>query len=571
VLRQRFFYRVEVYMDRYTGARGTGTRAIAAHAAFFGVFLGVNVASAATLMVTSFLDNTTDNDVCTLREAVRAANLSPANSDCGTAGSGSNTIVLKEGTYLLTGSTLDVSRTMTIRGVSSSLSNIRADLSATKAIRIIGSGNLTFEDTSLAKGTQSAGITGLYLDGLTTTLTLNRARVLRFTLSGIINRLGSLNVNDSTIADNTSFLDGAGIRVEWEGDSQVSAQLRIKRSLIEGNSALGATHGGGLYFSAGSTSTSEVTNSTFSGNYATSRGGAIFASADSYLNLNHVTATLNEAGLSGGGVTDATVGACVRCVGCIWSDNFAQSGMDVEGPFPSSYSVMTTVDELYTGNYWDAPNRIENPRLGALLDMGGFTQVHPLLFQAPPLPSPAIDFGDPAIISGEDQRGLPRPKGSAVDVGAFEFDPAFILMQSEVHPVAAKSATPSGGDVYSVVTNASYSGGRGVNVAFDAINDFITFPIGVPVGGNYNVRVRVKRGSNEGTFQLARANSLGGTYTNIGSAQNLYQSSSSWTELNIGNFALTEGQRYLRFRVTGKSSSSVGYQLYIDYIKLTKV
>jgi hypothetical protein len=68
--------------------------------------------------------------------------------------------------------------------------------------------------------------------------------------------------------------------------------------------------------------------------------------------------------------------------------------------------------------------RNQGPRLGALSSNGGNTQTFPLLAG-----SPAIDSGGstcPAI----DQRGIPRPQGSACDIGAFE--------------VAVVSAVPAG-------------------------------------------------------------------------------------------------------------------------------
>jgi len=67
-----------------------------------------------------------------------------------------------------------------------------------------------------------------------------------------------------------------------------------------------------------------------------------------------------------------------------------------------------------------------DPRLDFLADNGGPTQTHALLFG-----SPAIDAGDDCVLTGcsgnsqivdTDQRGVARPKGTHVDIGAFEFE-----------------------------------------------------------------------------------------------------------------------------------------------------
>jgi len=68
------------------------------------------------------------------------------------------------------------------------------------------------------------------------------------------------------------------------------------------------------------------------------------------------------------------------------------------------------------------------------------------------------------------------------------------------------------------------------------------------------------------------ANSLNGTYSNIGAAQDMYASSNSWVSVNLGNYSISQtGPKYFKFTVTGKNNSSSSYQLFVDYIKLTKL
>jgi hypothetical protein len=63
-----------------------------------------------------------------------------------------------------------------------------------------------------------------------------------------------------------------------------------------------------------------------------------------------------------------------------------------------------------------------DPKLGPLADNGGATLSMALLPG-----SPAIDAADPAAAPATDQRGIPRPVGSAPDIGAFEYGLPAIL------------------------------------------------------------------------------------------------------------------------------------------------
>jgi hypothetical protein len=65
-----------------------------------------------------------------------------------------------------------------------------------------------------------------------------------------------------------------------------------------------------------------------------------------------------------------------------------------------------------------------NPKLGPLANNGGPTLT---MFLLPN--SPAIDAGDDSATPVEDQRGLPRPIGPAVDIGAYEYgSPALLTL-----------------------------------------------------------------------------------------------------------------------------------------------
>jgi len=408
--------------------------------------------------------------------------------------------------------------------------------------------------------------------------------VMNFDSSGILDDCGILAVTFSTITNNSNNGDGGGIAMFSDPalGAGTSSSLTMDHSAIVGNLATG--NGGGLSRLTEGHDNSSIDTSTFSNNHADLRGGAIFSSAflSSYLGLHHVTIADNTAAVSGGGFTEDGLLGSIQTDKCILNDNQAPQGPDVEGTSFIFWSIITNIDDLHTQDNLDN-SRVGaafNARLGPLMFAGGPTQVRTLTPQPPTLPSPAIDFG-PADGSGcsalegqptADQRNYGCPKNGSggpiaiADVGAYEYDPAPTIFESENEPVMAKSS-----DTYTVVSNASYSNGKGVNLAANANGDFVTFPVGVVIDGTYNVKVRVKKGSNEGIFQLSRSATINGTYTPIGSPQDLFASTSSWVELNLSStVALPQGQTFFKFTVTGKNLSSAGRQLFIDYVKLTK-
>jgi len=142
------------------------------------------------------------------------------------------------------------------------------------------------------------------------------------------------------------------------------------------------------------------------------------------------------------------------------------------------------------------------------------------------------------------------------------------FLETELLSVGAKSS-----DNHVVVTGSSYSGGKGTNLQSNATNDYVTYVTpSVTAAGTYRVDVQFKKGNNEGKVQLSMANSLNGTYSNIGAAQDMYASSNSWVSVNLGNYSISQtGPKYFKFTVTGKNNSSSSYQLFVDYIKLTKL
>jgi hypothetical protein len=226
---------------------------------------------------------------------------------------------------------------------------------------------------------------------------------------GIYNGEGAtLNLIDSTVADNTAGWSGGGIY------SFFNTTTTIVRSTISGNVSSDV---GGAIRSLG---VFTITNSTISGNRATGwHGGAIF----------HTDGAM--------AIASSTI---VDNAGPDW----APSAVFI-GSFNAAVPRLTLINTIIHGNRWYAceqqaagtvqltsggHNLVQdgscspvasdlvvsgNAQLGPLADNGGPTWTHALLPG-----SPAINAADAGASPATDQRGVARPQGSGPDIGAYE-------------------------------------------------------------------------------------------------------------------------------------------------------
>jgi CSLREA domain-containing protein len=189
--------------------------------------------SATTFTVTATADNTTRSDgSCTLREAVLAANGSPANDDCGADSGAPYTVNFAISGTIKLGSKLYINCDMTIDGAGQSVT---------------------------VNGNNAMGV--FYVNG-GRTLNLNKMTVSNGNsfYGGGIENYGTLNVSKCTISGNNATYGG--------GIFSSGTLATISNSTISGNSA--TNFGGGIYNDLG---TLTVTNSTISGNSAHNVGG----------------------------------------------------------------------------------------------------------------------------------------------------------------------------------------------------------------------------------------------------------------------------------------------------------
>ena len=267
-------------------------------------------------------------------------------------------------------------------------------------------GNLTLTNSTVSGNTGISGVGGggIRSFGL---VTLTNSTVSGNTADeggGIFNSTGALTVTNSTVSGNTARNDGGGIIS--------GGDVTLTNSTVSGNTA--RNNGGGIFGVNGGT----ITNSTIANNIAdadnngTGNGGGIFRSGGTFTIRNSIVAGNFDRGLQA-----PDLGSNVAGVG------FTNGGNNLIGAndgFAATFAPSALIGTIA------AP---VNPQLAPLANNGGPTLTHALLPN-----SPALNAGNNANAPvGNDQRGLPRIFGVAVDIGAFE---------SQV-PLVVATPTPS--------------------------------------------------------------------------------------------------------------------------------
>ena len=320
---------------------------------FFAVFAALilivigTTAHAATITVNTLADPGTSGN-CSLRAAITAANSETATDSC-VAGTGNDTINFSvTGTITVASILPAVQNTLTIDGtgeaitvsgnsvvqlmtVNSGATVTLQFLTLTKGVdaplsgiadgeggAIVNNGTLTIANSTVSSNKALGSISGTGLSGE----------------GGAIFNTGTLLIYNSTFASNQADATGStsGLMVGLaEGGaiySGAGSALTILNSTFSANKAVGggalecggvsceAAYGpayGGAIYSFGTTSTTTITNSTFSGNQVTIEGapgpgdgGAIYSG--STLNVTNSTFSGNQAATTGADI-DRTAGA----------------------------------------------------------------------------------------------------------------------------------------------------------------------------------------------------------------------------------------------------------------------
>lgn len=203
-------------------------------------------------------------------------------------------------------------------------------------------------------------------------------------------------ITNSTFANNDSF-DGCGAIFS-------RGAMTIRNSTFSDNRSVGtnSSWGGALCIQGRLT----LDASTFIGNYALGRGGALVANGGT---ISSSTFTENLAPLGGDGISALPALVVSRSIlqGC---DGAMTSGGDNIVSDTSCFPASTALND-----------RIDlEPLLGTLANNGGPTKTVALQTGSPAIDQVIVNANG---CSGSDQRGVARPLGLRCDIGAFERDP----------------------------------------------------------------------------------------------------------------------------------------------------
>jgi CSLREA domain-containing protein len=387
---------------------------------FLGMGLGYNTVTASTLegttiVVTTTNDEINDNGMCSLREAIKAANTDTPVDTC-EAGNGRDTIRLPMGTFKLTlpgiddddGLTgdLDINSPIIITGSSDTGTIINAN-KIDRAFHMTGAHKVKIATMTIRNGNVDTGLFGG---------------------AGILNENigGDLELRNVVLRDNTASYPGGGF--ENIGTARLTDVTAMDNSGSKGGAILNA-------------GTIVLTNVTLANNTATDTGAGF--DNGNYGTLINVTISENTAAIEGGGIFND---GNLTILNSTLANN--STGIVNKGAITFKNTVVAdSIDEncAGTGSFtsngynldsedtckFDSVNDLVNtdPLLGPLQDNGGRTKTHALLEG-----SPAIDTADNLDCPDIDQRGAYRPADGnddgtkTCDMGTYEYKGEFPSM-----------------------------------------------------------------------------------------------------------------------------------------------
>lgn len=285
----------------------------------------------ATIPVTTLLDVDAADGLCSLREAIEAANLDAPGADC-PAGAGADEIeIALPGTLLLADDLPELAEGLTLRGLGVDLTTIDGG-GLHSLLRFPGPANgasdlLRLEALTLLGGVATNG--GAVFVGAGRSLEIFDCRLAGHTAGtrgGAIRGQGSaaVEIHRSELTGNTAVVSGGAVSV-FDGDS-----LWIVDSTVAANSVAQGTGGGVESYDVGVT---RIVRSTLSGNQAASHGGAFSIVLGGGTRIEHSTLHANTADfdqndVGWGGGLDAAGFATVTLLNSIVAGNHDLSAAD---------------------------------------------------------------------------------------------------------------------------------------------------------------------------------------------------------------------------------------------------
>ena len=391
-------------------------------------------AIAATITVTTLVDELNADGDCSLREAVQAANTNAAVDACTAGAAGLDTVVLPAGVIPLS-VTISVSDAVIVRGAGRASTTVnRGAANAFNGTGVAGA-TLTLEDLSVVGSVNTggaqdiavtrvdfSGVIGTMINSLNGSIAITDATLSgggvnssggAMTVAGTTISGGGVNTSSGAISLTGTTIDGGGVNsssgavtlvdgsvtnAPGTGINTSTGAISLTRSLVSGSDSRGINSSSGAI---------SLVNSTVSGNDGGIYGGS------STITLDAVTVTLND--VDGEGVGIDTSGGTISMTHTI----VAGHGQDCDVAATTAQYSMDSDGSCGLAGAGNLSNA--NPLLGPLANNGGPTLTH-----LPQAGSPAIDSGSNGLCQAVDQRGVARPidgNGDATaicDMGAVE-------------------------------------------------------------------------------------------------------------------------------------------------------
>lgn len=253
---------------------------------------------------------------------------------------------------------------------------------------------------------------------------------------------GDLTIRSVILENGYAFNDDPG---NTGGAIRAAGALKLVNCLLRNNQGF---FGGAISIHDGATV--QILNTTFYENEATAAGGAIL-NDDSVLILEHSTLTKNHAA-QGGGIWMLT-GEILLGNSIVAGNSASVRGADIRitGTINvAGVNVLSTLDD--SGLSAGSAVIVADARLAPLANYGGPTP------SIPPLPgSPAIDAATSSTMA-TDQRGAPRPAGTARDIGAVEAHFYTVTTMADASPGSLREGLSLGAFTTAVQFDPSLNG-----------------------------------------------------------------------------------------------------------------
>ncbi len=315
------------------------------------------------------------------------------------------------GQIVLGGTELGITNDMTITGPGADVLTVSGN-NASRVLNVGGGGTVNISGMTIRRGAADAGA-GIYNGA--TTLNLDAVTLTENVATGFGGALaspggGAITITNSAIILNTAGNEGGGI--ENQGVTNSPGSVTLTNCTIAGNTANGSGFGGAISnVATGGSATMTLRACTLAGNGA-GPVGANGAGLLNAVNSGSAEATYISTIFANAGANIVNFGGTVTSLG---------------------YNLCTDGSGNLTAD-GDLPNT-PSARLNTLSNYGGPTPTMQLSTS-----SPAINAG--AWIDGvsTDQRGVARPQGAGMDIGAFEREATNVQVTSMSYEYEARQA-----------------------------------------------------------------------------------------------------------------------------------